>query len=203
MKDTPPSDIEIVQSVLAGDIEQFALLITRYKSDVFAVIHGHVPYEAVEELAQETFVRSFEKLYTYKQVKPFKNWLITIAVSKCMDFWRKSARSQEISASVLGNEDPEWFDSVTPVSDTNPFEVHMEDREKRILIEKALENLSPDDKILIGLIYKEEMTHAEIAQILGWSIPRVKVRAHRARNKLRRVLADSSIVQEGNYVQRD
>ena len=79
----------------------------------------------------------------------------------------------------------------------------MEDREKRKLIADALENLSPEDKILIGLIYKDEMTHAEIAQILGWSIPRVKVRAHRARNKLRRILVESSIVQEGNYVQGD
>lgn len=185
-----PDDLRIINDVLSGDVESFALLIARYKQDVFLAIRGHVPAGAIDELAHETFIRAFEKLSAYKRKRPFKNWLIAIAVNQCMDFWRRAARNREAPISALGDEGSDWMETLGHATGKNDIENDLALQQLRSAVHAALDTLPADDRIIIGLIYKDELKHGEIAHILGWSIARVKVRAHRARRKLKLLLQE-------------
>lgn len=196
-------DREIIAQVLSGDVEWFALLISRYKRDVFATVHYHVPPGAVEEVAHETFVRAFEKLSTFNGEKPFKNWLRAIAMSRCMDYWRRASRQRELSVEVIDEESVLWPRESASMSAEEHLLRDTSLENLRRAVQRALDTLPAQDRILIGLIYKEELNHGEIAEVLGWSVAKVKVRAHRVRKKLRTLLLDLAPSEEGKDATRE
>ncbi len=83
-------DKTVVAQVLAGDANAFEHLFEKYRGHVTAIVQRHVPYDRVEENVQDAFVRAFESLAGWKAAENFRQWLATIAVRTCYDFWRRS-----------------------------------------------------------------------------------------------------------------
>ena len=184
-----PSDVEIVRRVIGGEINAFESLLLRYKDHVLEVVKKHVPYNEVEETAHDVFVRAYQSLSTFKERSSFKQWLSTIAVRACYDFWRKRYRSRELIMSSLTEEHQEWLEKVMSNRSGQSFDDKESQRKARELLDWALDRLSPEDRMVLELVYLEGLSGREAADLLGWSVANVKVRSLRARRKLRNLLA--------------
>ena len=183
-----PSDAEIVHRVIEGDINAFESLLLRYKGHVLEVVKKHVPYNEVEETAHDVFVRAYQSLSTFKERSSFKQWLSTIAVRACYDFWRKQYRSREMSMSSLTEEHQEWLEKVASNRSGQSFADKDSQKKARELLDWALDRLSPEDRMVLELVYLEGLSGREAADLLGWSVANVKVRSLRARKKLRNLV---------------
>jgi len=182
------NEAEIVRRVLAGDVNAYALLVDSHGPRVVGIISRHVPPDRAPELAHETFVRAFEKLGSYRSESPFGHWLVRIALRLCADFWREKSRRRETVFSALGPEAMDWIESIPSDVDPGGLESLAADKEAGALLDWALAQLSPDDRVVLTMTHMEGQALSEAADLLGWSLAKVKVRSFRARRKLRELL---------------
>ena len=108
-----------------------------------------------------------------------------LAVRTCYDFLRAHHRNKETSFSELSEPETDWLERFA----ANPGDTGEHASAARQLIERILEQLSPAARLVITLLEIEERSVKEIAELTGWSVPLVKVRAFRARAEMRRCLA--------------
>lgn len=171
------SDTYYIQRIRAGHIESFACLADRYSQTVFALIVRVVQNrEDAEELTQDVFLKVFRKLDSFKGDCAFSTWLYRIAYNTALSAVRKKKLEWlTIDDSTLNN----FAD--TAVDNGLDFET----TEARIvLLEKALDQLSPGERALILLFYKEEKSIEEIALISSLTQTNVKTKLFRIRKKL-------------------
>ncbi len=185
------SDTEIIRQVIDGNLNTFESLLTRYKEFVLRIVKKHVPYNEVEDVTQNSFIRVFEALATFKGKGEFRQWLSAITLRTCYDYWRKAYRSKEISMSSLTERHQAWLEEV--ISERSESELHDKGLQKEAgeLLEWALANLSAEDRMVVELVYLEGLTGKETADLLGWSLSNVKVRAFRTRKKLQKLLTET------------
>jgi RNA polymerase sigma-70 factor (ECF subfamily) len=181
------SDAQLVELVLAGDQTAFEQIFDRHKRMV-----GHVAArylrrpEQIEEIIQITFAKSFVELAKFRGLHDlsFASWLARIAVNACFDFLRSDRRRPEHLCCDLTDGEMESLGGLV-VDDAPNAEQILLDRD---LTEKLLGRLKTEDRALLQMLYAEEMSVAEIADTTGWSQSKVKIKAWRARNAMRRVL---------------
>jgi RNA polymerase sigma-70 factor (ECF subfamily) len=181
-------DLEIIGEVLDGDTNRFEVLIDRHREHVFRIVGRRVPREDSEEVAHEVFVRAWSSLPSYRGESPFSYWLSKIAVRTCHDYWRERYRSKEAPMSSLGEDRAEWLEGTMADESGASFESSESRMMARDVMMRALSRLSPKDRAVIELVHLEERPVKEAAEMLGWSVANVKVRAHRSRRKLRKIL---------------
>lgn len=181
-------DDEIIKRILHGDIDEFEVLLKRYQDLVFGIIIKHIPYDMVEETVHIVFVKVYSALSTFSGKKPFKHWLSKIAVKTCYDFWRKRYKSQEIVMSSLTDVDNKILETVITDQSVEFFNNEEFLKETREILSWALGKLSPEDRMVLSMVYLEGLSIKETATLLGWSIINVKVRSYRARGKLQKHL---------------
>ncbi len=183
-----PSDGDIIRNVLAGDVNAFELLIERYRAHVFAVVCRHLPKSQSEEVAHNIFIKAYQGLPGFMGKSGFKQWLTGIAVRTCYDFWRKQYRSREIPMSQLSDTHREWLENTITEDADRTFDENGRIADAREILQWALNRLSAADRMVIDLVYLEDLSHKEAAALLGWSVANVKIRAHRARKLLHKML---------------
>jgi RNA polymerase sigma-70 factor (ECF subfamily) len=177
-----------VRQIVQGDVNAFEVLLKRYQRYVVKIVANHLPAARVEEVAHEVFIRAYKSLPTFKQTSPFKSWLSSVAVRTCYDFWRKQYRSKEIPESALSEEQQHWLEAAVASDAVQSFTQEADLERARETLEWALNSLSAEDRMVIELVYLEELSGKEAAKLLGWSVTNVKVRAFRARKKLQKLL---------------
>ncbi len=183
------TDEALVAAARAGDEAAFAALFTRYKKMV-AAIGGRFfqQREQIEEIIQTAFYQAYVALGQYQggQERSFAAWLKRIAVNSCLDELRRAQRRPENLTSDLSVEEEEYLlERVQAESETPNIERRTIARD---LADKLLARLVPEDRLALILLYEDEWSMAEISALLGWSIPKVKGRAHRARQTLQRAM---------------
>ena len=179
------SDAELIAAVIAGDSASFEPLIVKYQPRVFATARRYARNEGeVEDIVQEVFIKAFQKLSSYRAEAPFEHWLMRLAVRTCYDFLRAHQRSRESSFTDMHPEDPAWLDRFVAGTDSDPADANA----ARQLVEAIFSRLSPAARLVLTLLEIEERSVKEIAELTGWSIPLVKVRAFRARAEMRKWL---------------
>jgi len=189
-----PSDADIVRQVLDGNVDAFELLLARHKDHVLRVVGKHVPYEEVQETAHLVFIKAYQSLPTFKAKGHFVHWLSQIAVRTCYDYWRQHYRAREVPISTLSERHQDWLEKVTAEESAASFREESSRKEAREFLDWALDGLSPEERMVLELVYLEGLSGREAAELLGWSVANVKVRSFRARKKLQKVLAS---VMEG------
>jgi RNA polymerase sigma-70 factor (ECF subfamily) len=181
-----PTDADLIKAVLAGDNGSFELLIARYQPRIFGTARKYARRESeVEDIVQEVFLKAFTKLSTFRGDSPFEHWLMRLAVRTCYDFLREHQRNREQILSEITEEESKWLERVA--SGDGPADPHQAAAARQV-IHRLLEQLSPESRLIIQLLEIEEKTLKEIAQLTGWSIPMIKVRAFRARASMRKTL---------------
>jgi RNA polymerase sigma-70 factor (ECF subfamily) len=185
------SDTAVIQEILGGNVNAFELLMDRYQGFVASIVTKHVPRASVQEVAHESFVRAYRSLDTFQARRPFKHWLSRVAVRCCYDFWREHYRNREVPISSIPEEAHPWIESLLADRSDGSPDGNAQNREALGLLRWAMDRLSVEDRMVLALVHLEEHTTAEAADLLHWSVPKVKIRAHRARKKLRKTLADA------------
>lgn len=184
------SDSEIVQQVIQGDVNAFEHLLTRHRDYVLGIVKKHVPYHEVEETVQEAFIRAYKSLLTFRGKSKFKYWLSSIAVRTCSDYWRKAYRSQEVPLSSLSENHRNWLENALSDQSDLTHQDAGSQQEAKELLDWALGKLSPKDRMVLEMVYLEGLSGKEAADILGWSLANVKVRSHRSRKRLKKILEE-------------
>ena len=174
-------DQHCIDSVLSGDTRAFEELIERYKYMVFTLALKMIKNrEDAEEVAQDVFVKAFTALNTFKGDSKFSTWLYKIAYYRSLDYLKKNKRqlqtrpidvSEEYNIAALDNAMDD-----------------LEASERRQMVQQAMEELAPDDSVVITLYYFEELSLKEIAEVMNMTVNTVKVRLFRSRGRLAAVL---------------
>jgi len=176
---TGPNDNEILSRVLQGDQQAYAEIVKRYQSFVFTIALRYTPNrEDAEEIAQDSFVKAYRSLADFRGDSKFSTWLYTIVTTTSLTFLRK----KKIDVQSLDNE------KVFELADSQDsgFRANQIEQKSRVnMVNKAIALLSPEDAQVITLFYKGEQSLDEIGQILGMESNTVKVRLHRARQRLK------------------
>lgn len=176
------SDCDIINLVLSGDTDSFAVLINRHKDRVFKMVSAHIPPECVEETANDIFFKAYKSLANFKSGSPFINWLSVIAVNTCRDFWRAGYANKEAPLASFDEETEESLKNRRSSGKT-PEEELLENERKKMLY-NAMNVLKPNERIIINMLYTEERSVAETAEFARMTEANVKVIAFRARKKL-------------------
>ena len=183
--DMETTDADCITAVLQGDVGCFETLVRKYQPRVFATVRRYARRESeVEDIVQDVFVKTFQKLDTYRSEAPFEHWLMRLTVRTCYDALRTHQRSRELSFADLTNEENRWLERFA----TNPSAADESAAAAKALVQRLLQQLSPASQLIITLLEIEERSVKEIAQLTGWSVPLVKVRAFRARAEMRKWL---------------
>ncbi len=177
------SDAYYIERIQAGDTECFACLIDRYSERVYALIVKVVRNrEDAEELAQDVFMKVFKHLSSFKGDSSLATWIYRIAYNTAISETRK--KKQELLAvedTLISNASEEDVANAWGLTDSS---------EQVEQLERALEQLSADDRFLILLFYMEEKTIEEIALISGLTQTNVKTRLFRIRKRLYTILKE-------------
>lgn len=180
------TEAELIAAALKGDAASFEPLIEKYSPRVFATARRYARRDSeVEDIAQEVWLKAFQKLSSFRGDAPFEHWLMRLTVHTCYDFLRAHQRNRESSFSELTEPESDWLDRFV----TQPELAGENADAARQLIEKILAQLSPPARLIITLLEIEDRSVKEISQLTGWSVPLVKVRAFRARAEMRKLLA--------------
>jgi RNA polymerase sigma-70 factor (ECF subfamily) len=182
-------DAQLVGRAAAGDEAAFEELFNRHRRRV-ALIAGRFfrRREQIEEIIQESFTKAYLALadFSNERETSFASWLARISFNTCYDELRRQKRRPEGSMSEVSEEESEWLKGQLRAEGAG------DDVESaavaRDLAHKLLARLSPEDRLLLVMLDVEGMSVSEIAELNRWSVSKVKVRAHRARASLRKVL---------------
>jgi RNA polymerase sigma-70 factor (ECF subfamily) len=178
---------ELVRRIRQGETDRFAELIDRYQRHVSRIVGRRVPADQVHELVHEVFVKAYVNLGQFSDSVPFEHWLAGIAVRTCYDFWRARAR-EDVPVSALSEDHQRWIEQTLSTRSDRQFRDQTAKQEAAEVLEWALGQLSPENRAVLTLVHLDGYSVREAAQLLGWSLVNVKVRAHRARRTLRALL---------------
>jgi RNA polymerase sigma-70 factor (ECF subfamily) len=179
------SDSELIAAVLRGETASFEELVKKYQGRIFAMARRYVRHEhEVEDIAQEIFIKAFQKLESYRGEAPFEHWLMRLAVRTCYDCLRSHQRNREQTFSELSEPETDWLERFA----ADPTSVSETAQAAKDLVQRVLHQLPPAARLVITLLEIEERSIKEIAALTGWSISLVKIRAFRARAAMRKCL---------------
>jgi RNA polymerase sigma-70 factor (ECF subfamily) len=177
---TLPSDV--IRAAQTGDEGAFRAILRACKGRLLGMASRYVQSPAeLDDLGQEIFVHIWKGLRTYRFDAPFPNWLSRVAVNTCLTHIKRRRRRWSL---FVAPEEPGSLDKVADVSG----EAEASGREAAERLRPALEALKPKDRLVITLLHLDERPVAEVAALTGWSESNVKVRALRARLKLKALL---------------
>jgi RNA polymerase sigma-70 factor (ECF subfamily) len=174
-----PADERLIIDALAGNDEAFVQLVRRYKRKVFALAARFSrDADELDDICQDIFIKVYENLGKFRNEAPFEHWLARISTRTCYDALRRRKKENLLVP---------WESIHYEIADVAVGETEAAEQ-ARSFLERGLAGLQPAERLVITLLELEEKSVREIAGMTGWSEANVKVRAFRARQKLKRLL---------------
>ncbi|MBI4572278.1 MAG: sigma-70 family RNA polymerase sigma factor [candidate division NC10 bacterium] len=178
-----PNDTALVQRALAGDRTAFDILLRRYQRLVFRIVGGFLRNRAdVAEVAQEAFLRAFEGLPGFRAGAAFGPWVARIATRASYDRLRLRRRIPEVAWEDLPSAERHVAKALAAGADP------LDRAAARDLLERAMAVLAPKDRQALILADALGFSSAEVARTLGCSSVAARIRLHRARRTLRKIV---------------
>ena len=177
-------DSRDIQAALAGDEESYERLVRRYEPQIASMMWRFSRRaEQCEELMQDVFVQAYFSLPSFRAEAPFEHWLRRIATRVGYRFWKQQGHKDK--PLPLGEIDPaiKTSDAIDPETAS-------------AIVESLLSELKPPERLVLTLQYFENCSMKEIAQRMGWNEAMVKMRAYRARNKLRTIAKRRGLMEK-------
>ena len=178
--ETQASDGDIVRAVLAGDRDRYAQLVERYR-DRYARYAARMlgSRDAAEDAVQDAFVRAYDQLAQCRDPNKFVGWFFLILRNRCFAERRRSRSEASL-------------DAAAGVAAADRTDGGAETAERRRALQLALLELTPDQREVFVLKHIEGLSYGEIAERLSTSVPSLKMRMHRAYDRLREELREHS-----------
>ena len=171
-------DIFYIEKVKSGQTNYFSYIVERYQDIVFSIALKVLKNrEDAEEMAQESFIKAYKSLHTFKGTAKFSTWLYRIAYNSCISEVRKKKQHFVSTGDVEIKDETE---------ELNLDGVPAENRAK--YVKTALEKLHEEEYTLVLLYYFEDQSIEEISKVTKLSASNTKVKLHRARKKLYTIL---------------
>jgi RNA polymerase sigma-70 factor (ECF subfamily) len=184
------ADWQDVRASLSGDGEAYARLVRRYQGEIATYMrHFARGRETCEELVQNTFVEAYFGLRGFRGDAPLVHWLRKIATRVGYRYWRQRERERACPALSAAEWDRLRGDAEDPPDPESAA----------ALVHSLLGRLAPRDRLVLTLTYLEGRTVAETASLTGWTQTMVKVQAHRARKRLRKLLEDKDTDKDTDH----
>ncbi|WP_297761480.1 sigma-70 family RNA polymerase sigma factor [uncultured Muriicola sp.] len=182
-------DSDLVSKSIHGDMKAFGVLIDRYKQMVFTLACRMLRNkEDAEEIAQDTFLKAYKALNTFKGDAKFSTWLYKIAYFQSLDQLKKKKRL--ITSISLDRYKP------TDIKVMSGILEELERQDRASIVKAAIDRLSEEDAAIVTLFYFEELSIREIAEIVSLSPQVIKVRLFRSRKQLAIYLSTSLLKEK-------
>jgi RNA polymerase sigma-70 factor (ECF subfamily) len=171
--------------VRAGDEEAARSLVQRLYPTIVRSIRCHLPRRTSEEdLTQSVFAKVFANLHQFSGLVPLEHWVSRITINTCLTQLKHETVRPELRMGDLSEDEANLAQQLAAAKDEVPSENTQTARE---LLSKLLTRLKPDERLVVTLLHLEERSVCEISRLTGWSASRVKVKAFRARRKMRSI----------------
>jgi len=186
----PTEEHSLVRRSQQGDLAAYDELVRRYQERIYATIyHMTSNHEDANDLAQETFIKAFQAIKTFKGGSSFYTWVYRIAVNKTINFLKQRKNRTHMSLNDLDFNAEHDPDLVSLVSDKTPRrEVNLAELQEKL--NAAMQKLSEPHRLVVTLHDVQGLPHDEIAEIMGCNIGTVRSRLFYARQQLQAYLSD-------------
>lgn len=178
--------MELARLALSGEESAFEEIVRRYSPRVFRFAGKFFRQRSlVEEAAQEVFLKAFTELGSFEGRGSMEGWLTRITTNTCLNLLRSSKRRPELTVSDLTEDETGWLDKNMIDRATEEHESSERSLAAADLAGRVLQTLPADDQLVLTLIDGEDATVKEVVEMTGWSESKVKVKAFRARRRMR------------------
>ncbi|MFT4737577.1 MAG: RNA polymerase sigma factor (sigma-70 family) [Cyclobacteriaceae bacterium] len=174
--DASASDIELITLIQEGQLRFFDVLGQRYRAHIFSKCFSYVKQrESAADLTQDILIKVYLELPTFRKEARFSTWLYAIIHNICIDFLRRNKKNihQVLTAKLAESVVDDWIEEET-LAEEKTLE----------LMEALLLELSPEDKLILVMKYKEKHSIKDIVQVMHLSESAVKMRLKRAKERL-------------------
>ena len=176
-------DAQLIQRVLEGDDTAFSALVRKYQRSVHALAWRKVgDFHIAEDIAQDAFLKAYQRLSTLKEPQSFSSWLYVITANHCKAWLRK----KRMWTQSLEDTSSAQLEKATYSGHIIAENERMIEETQREVVKKLLAKLQESDRTVITLYYLGGMTYEEISNFLGVSVGAIKSRLHRARQRLKK-----------------
>ncbi len=183
----PHEDGKIIAEALAGDQKAYAFLVEKHRKAIFHIINRIVRNDEIaRDLVQETFMKAFSSLASYRSEYRFSTWLYKIAANSSIDHLRKK-RIQALSLDRPIETSDGTMEIEVPDYSFHP-ERELVKKQQRVSIEEAIQSLPDKYREVIIYRHKDDKSYDEIAELLDIPVGTVKARIFRARELLKKKL---------------
>lgn len=168
-----------IQQAVKGDAKAFAGLVERYQHMVYTLCLKMLDHSGIaEEVAQDVFIKCFRSLSSYNGKARFSTWLYRITYNACVDELKRMKRHRTEDLQMAANQ----------ADSTDAAEELLESKDKKSIIDNAIQQLNKEDRMIVLLFYYEDMSIKEIGKVMDMTANNVKVKLFRCREKLAELL---------------
>jgi RNA polymerase sigma factor (sigma-70 family) len=169
---TTQEEYKLIDRIIGGEESLYAMLVDKYKSYAYTIALKVVENKAeAEEIAQDGFIKAFHYLNKFNREAKFSTWLYRIVFNTAISYKRKNRQQFQ----TIENSKVEYSDRA---------DSDLEREDKKVFVERAMKQLSEADRVAVQLYYIKEYSLEEAAEMLNQNINTLKVRIHRARQRL-------------------
>ena len=180
------SDRDLIEATLSGGNKAYEALVRRYQKLVYNVLFQMFQnHETAADLTQETFMKTFRALSTFRSESPFKPWLLRIATNTGLNLIRESKIREHGSLDAMLEENP-----ADEPSSKQDVETEVEWRLSQAMLSEALLSLSARHRHIFVLRYQHDLSYADIAAAMDEPETAIKSQLFRIREKLRKMLSE-------------
>ena len=179
----PQEDIyALIEKIKEGDREAFSWVVDHYRDMVYTICLRMLSVEAdAQDAAQEVFVKAYRAISSFQEKSKFSTWIYRIAYNHCISVIRKKVRMIDLVDEVPDEEVNE--------GDVSGMEV-LSREERRRYLQMAIEALPETDAVVVTLFYFDELSLEEIAEVTGLTSSNIRIKLHRSRKKMYKVLRE-------------
>lgn len=180
----PGDELALIRKAKKGDGKAFSQLVRKYQKRIYRLVYRFCPdHDTADELAQETFVKAYTALHTFREEFKFSSWIGTIATNLSLNYLKRQKRQVSMEdypiAEIVADDNPR----ANPIS-------NLSDKELGQKIEEEVDKLPPEFKAVFVLRMHQDLSYEEIAERLGIEIGTVMSRLFRARSRLKKALEE-------------
>lgn len=173
------TDIQIIEEILKGDKQKYALLMRKYNQRLYRICKGYFKDEAeIEDIMQDTYIKAFQNLGKFEKRSQFVTWLTKILINECLQRLKKLSR-------ITRTEDKEENIETMNLTDNQNPETKSLNKELKHVLEHSIEQLPEKYRAVFIMREVEKINVEETSEVLNISESNVKVRLNRAKEMLR------------------
>lgn len=185
-------DIYHIKRIKEGDCEAFSWVVDRYKDMIYTICLRMLTVEAdAHDAAQEIFVKVYRSVENFQEKSKFSTWIYRIAYNHCISEIRKKVKVIDLVDEFPDDNVNEW--------DVSGIDILSREERNRYL-QRALEALAETDATVVTLFYYDELSLEEIAEVTGLTSSNIRIKLHRSRKTLYRVLSEQLKSELNSFV---